>query len=114
MVADPLDATKMSEWVWTKNAYTGYYGIPYMNYLGYVIVMTPAFFIYGLIQRKFKAKPIGPVNIWIAFIPLFFYFLIFLMYGAPAPSGVFLVGCFTMVFPLILSIDKLLKQFSTK
>ncbi|MEI7727914.1 MAG: carotenoid biosynthesis protein [Bacteroidota bacterium] len=114
MVLDPMDATKMSEWVWTKNAYTGYYGIPYMNYLGYIIVMTPAFFIFGLIQRKFNAKPMGPVNLWIASIPLFFYFLIFLMYGAPAPSGVFLVGCFTMVFPLILSIDKLLKHFSTE
>jgi len=113
MVVDPLDATKISEWVWTNNSNTGYYGIPYLNYLGYVIVMTPAFFIFGMVQRKFKAKPIGPVNIWIALIPLFFYFLNFMMYGAPAPNGVFLVGCFTMVFPIILSVDRLIKHFST-
>lgn len=113
MVVDPLDATKISEWVWTNNSNTGYYGIPYLNYLGYVIVMTPAFFIFGIVQRKFKAKPIGPVNIWIALIPLFFYFMNFMMYGAPAPNGVFLVGCFTMVFPIILAVDKLIKHFST-
>ena len=52
MAVDPLDATKMSEWVWTKNNYTGYYGIPYLNYLGYVLVMTPAMFIFGWIQER--------------------------------------------------------------
>ena len=113
MVVDPLDATKIGEWVWTNNADTGYYGIPYINYLGYVIVMTPAFFIFGLFQRKFNSKPLGPVNIWIALIPLFFYFIDFLMYGAPAPNGVFLVGCFTMLLPVILAVDKLIKYFST-
>lgn len=112
MVVDPLDATKLSEWVWTKNAFTGYYGIPYVNYLGYIIVETPLFVIFGLMQRKFKAKPIGPVNIWIAIIPLLFYFMNFLMYASLAPSGVLLVGCFTMIFPLIMSIDRLLKYFS--
>jgi len=112
MAVDPLDATKLSEWVWTKNNYTGYYGIPYMNYLGYVIVMTPAFFIFGLIEKKFDAKPVGPINIYIGAIPLIFYFLSFIMYGVPAPSGVFLVACFTMLFPLILSIDRLKQHFA--
>ncbi len=112
MAVDPVDATNLSEWVWTKNSFTGYYGIPYMNYLGYVIVMTPAFFIYGLIERAFGAKPVGPVNIYIASVPLIFYFLVFILYAVPAPGGVFLVSCFTMLFPLILAIDKLGKYFS--
>lgn len=112
MAVDPLDAAKLSEWVWTKNNYTGYYGIPYMNYLGYVIAMTPALFIYGLIERKFKAGPWGPVNRTIALLPLLVYFLSFLLYSFPAPGGVFLVACFTMLFPLILAWDKLLKYFS--
>lgn len=114
MVVDPLDATKVGEWVWTNNSDTGYFGIPYINYLGYVIVMTPAFFIFGLVQRKLKAKPIGPVNIWFALIPLFFYFLNFMLYAVPAPNGVLLVGFFTMFFPLILAADKLIKYFSKK
>ena len=114
MVVDPLDATRMSEWVWTKNSYTAYYGIPYMNYLGYIIVMTPAFFIYGMVERKVRAKPQGSVSITIASVPLIFYFLIFILYAGPSPSGVLLVACFTMVFPLILATDKLLKYFSFK
>lgn len=112
MAVDPLDATKLSEWVWTKNAFTGYYGIPYSNYLGYVLVMTPAFFIYGLVERRFDARPLGPVSAATASIPLVFYFLAFILYGLPAPSGVFLVSCFTMLFPLILSIDKLMKYYN--
>ncbi|MCK9422075.1 MAG: carotenoid biosynthesis protein [Bacteroidales bacterium] len=111
MAVDPLDSTKMSEWVWTKNAFVGYYGIPYSNYLGYLVVMTPAFFIYGLMERRFQARPMGPVTPCIAAIPLVFYFLEFILYSVPAPSGVFLVACFTMLFPLFLGIDKLIKFF---
>ena len=112
MATDPLDATKLHEWVWTKNNYTGYYGIPYVNYLGYVIVMTPFFFIYGLAERKFGAKPLGPINAYVAGIPLFFYFLAIILYGIPAPSGVFLVACFTIGLPLLLASDKLIKYFA--
>ena len=112
MVVDPLDATQLSEWVWTKNIFTGYYGIPYSNYLGYVIVMTPFFFIYGLADRKFGAKPLGPLSAYIGVVPLFFYFLAIILYGIPAPAGGFLVACFTMGLPLLLAIDKLIKYFN--
>jgi len=111
MVIDPMDATKMKEWVWTNNAYTGYYGIPYLNYLGYLIVMTPSFFILGLVSRKFGSTPVGPVPGWFAAVILLFYFLNFLMYGLPAPGGVFIVGFFTMVFPLILAADRLITSY---
>jgi uncharacterized membrane protein len=112
MATDPLDATRLHEWVWTKNNFTGYYGIPYSNYLGYIIVMTPFFFIYGLADRKFGAKPLGPLNAYIGAVPLFFYFLAIILYGIPAPAGVFLVACFTMGLPLLLAIDKLIKYFN--
>jgi len=112
MVVDPLDATRLHEWVWTKNDYTGYYGIPYMNYLGYLIGVTPALLALKLFEKKVGARPIGPVTKAIASIPLVVFFICFLLYSLPAPSGVFLVGCFTMVFPLILCIDKLNKYFS--
>ncbi len=114
MVLDPMDATKLHEWVWTKNDYTGFYGIPYINYLGYLIVMTPFFFIYGLVERKLGAKPLGPVNGYVAAFPLVAYFLALILYGIPAPSGVFLVGCFTIGLPLLLAIDKLIKCFNEK
>jgi uncharacterized membrane protein len=114
MAIDPLDATRLHEWVWTKNNYTGYYGIPYCNYIGYVIVMTPLFFIYGLADRKFGAKPLGPINVGIAAIPLCFFFLEIILYGMPAPAGVFLVACFTMGLPLLLAIDKLIKCFNSE
>ncbi len=112
MAVDPLDATKLSEWVWTKNNYTGYYGIPYMNYLGYVLVMTPLFFVHGVVERRIGASPRGPVNWPVASLPLFFYFLLFLLYGIPAQSGVFLVACFTMGLPLVLAVDRLVGFFA--
>ena len=112
MVVDPLDATRLHEWVWTKNNFTGYYGIPYVNYLGYVIAVTPAYAILKWFEKKVDAKPIGPVTMSIVVIPLIIYFLNFLLYGVPAPSGIFLVGCFTMVFPLILAINKLNDYFA--
>ncbi|MDD4603976.1 MAG: carotenoid biosynthesis protein [Bacteroidales bacterium] len=113
MIVDPLDATKMKEWVWTNNAYTGYYGIPYLNYLGYVIVMTPAFFILGVVSQKLSAKAVGRVPGWFAAVILLFYFLNFLMYGLPAPGGVFIVGCFTMLLPLILATDRLIMSYQS-
>lgn len=112
MVADPLDATRFHEWVWTKNNYLGYYGIPYVNFLGYIIAMTPAYFVLKMIERKFDAKPIGPLSFCIVAIPLLIYFISFLLYSVPGLAGVFLVGLFTMVFPLILAINKLLRYFN--
>jgi uncharacterized membrane protein len=112
MALDPMDATKLGLWVWTNNIHTGYYGIPYHNYLGYLITMIPAFFIYGLVEKSFGAKPIGPVNIWIGSLPLIFSLITFLMYSVPAPGGVFLVACFSMFFPLILATDRLRQYFS--
>jgi len=114
MVVDPLDATKLSEWVWTKNSHTGYYGIPYINYLGYLIVITPTFLVFRLFERNVNAEPLGPVNAYVAATPLFFYFLELILYGSSAPSGVFLVGCFTIGLPLLLAIDKLLKMRGTQ
>ncbi|MEI8348910.1 MAG: carotenoid biosynthesis protein [Candidatus Omnitrophota bacterium] len=114
MVIDPVLATRFGEWVWTSNSHTGYYGIPYINYLGYVIVLIPAYFLIGLLERKLNAKPMGPVNLFIGAIPLFFYFQLFLYFAFRAPRGVLLVGCFTMGLPLLLAADKLIKYFSGK
>ena len=87
-------------------------GIPYMNYLGYLIVMTPAFFLFGFVEEKLGAKPVGPITLAIGAIPLVFSFLSFILYSVPAPSGVFLVTCFTILSPLILATDRLLACFS--
>ena len=109
MVVDPLNATRLHEWVWTKNSYTGYYGIPYVNFLGYIIVMTPAYYILKMMEKNYDSKPIGPLSKSIVAIPLIIYFVSFVLYAAPGLAGVFLVGLFTMIFPLILAVNKLLR-----
>ncbi len=112
MVADPAMATGLHQWVWTNNAYTAYYGIPYMNYLGYIIVMTPVFFLFRYYEIRSHAKPLGPVTVGIMLIPLSVYFITYVSDVISGPDGLLLIGCFTMVLPLILSLDRLFRYFS--
>lgn len=112
MAVDPLDATRLSEWVWTRNSHTGDYGMPYMIHLGDPIVMTPAFFLFGLLAHGLDARPVGPITPAIGTIPLAFSLPSFVRYSVPAPPGVSLVACFTMLFPTIRATDRLRASFS--
>ena len=109
MLGDPTLSTTLHQWIWTNNPYTAYYGIPYLNYLGYIIVMTPVFFLFRYYEIRTHANPMGPVTMGILLIPFGIYFLSYVSDVCTGPAGLLLVGCFTMLVPLILSLDKLVR-----
>ena len=110
MMADPVQVNVYHMWQWPKTTpHIGYYGIPYANYAGYVIIFTIFVFVFKYLEIKFKSKPIGPITAVIVAMPLFLHFTRFIEYSPFAPDGVFLVGCFSMFLPCILAADKLKK-----
>jgi putative membrane protein len=111
MLADPMAVVSLHNWVWTTTLFNGYYGIPLSNYIGYIIVLMPAIFVFKYYEIKTDAKPIGPVTIGITAVPFVLILILYAMYVALGPGGMALIGFFTMILPLILCIDKLLIWF---
>jgi len=114
MMADPVQVNVFHQWQWPATTpHIGYYGIPYANYAGYIVIFTVFLFIFKYLEIRWDAQPLGPVTIGIAIIPFAMHFSRFVEYSSDAPAGVFLVGCFTMLFPLVLCMDKFVRFFRT-
>jgi len=112
MMADPVQVNVFHQWQWPATAaHTGYYGIPYANYAGYIVIFTVFVFIFKYLEIRWNAQPLGPLTVGIAIIPFALHFTRFVEYSSVAPDGVFLVGCFTMFFPFILCMEKFITHF---
>lgn len=106
MMADPVQVNVFNLWEWANGS--PYFGIPYGNYIGYILIYTAIMFAFKWIEIKYDAKPIGPTVLAIAIVPIAMHFSRFLEYASTELAGLTIVGCFTMLLPCILAFDKLL------
>ena len=112
MMADPTQVNVYHLWQWDNPS--AYYNIPYGNYLGYIIVYTIMLFAYKYAELRMQAKPIGPMTVSIAFIPLVMYVTRFAEYSSSGLGGIALIGCYTMLFPGILACGRLMDVWKAK
>lgn len=106
MMADPVQVNFYSQWQWTGGS--PYFGIPYGNYVGYILIYTTILFVFKYLEIRLKAQQIGPSLLVIACIPLLMHFSRFLEYASTELPALTIIGCFTMLLPCILAWDRLL------
>lgn len=111
MMADPTQVNVYHLWQWDNPS--AYYNIPYGNYLGYIIVYTIVVFAYKFLEQKLRAKPIGPMVVSIAVVPLIMHVTRFLEYSSSGLGGIALIGCYTMLFPCVLACGRLVDFWNT-
>jgi uncharacterized membrane protein len=111
MMADPVQVGVFHEWQWSNGS--PYFGIPYGNYFGYIVIYTTILFVFKYLEIRLHAEPIGPPVMAIALVPLVMYFSRFLEYASTELSGLTIIGCFTMLLPCILATDKLLQHLKS-
>ena len=109
MMADPVQVDFFQQWHWTNAS--PYFGIPYGNYFGYILIYTIILFVFKYLEVRFHAREIGPPVLAIALVPLIMHFSRFLEYASTELPGLTIIGCFTMLLPCILASDRLLLYF---
>ncbi len=109
MMADPVQVGVFHEWQWSNGS--PYFGIPYGNYFGYIVIYTSILFVFKYLEVRFHAQPIGPPLIAIALVPLVMHFSRFLEYASTELPSLTIIGCFTMLLPCILASDRLIQYF---
>jgi hypothetical protein len=63
-------------------------------------------------ESKREAKPLGPMNFWIAALPLINFAISWLDYSVGGPGGLIFIGLFSIFVPVIIAIDRLHKIFA--
>lgn len=106
MMADPVQVDFYGQWHWAAGS--PYFGIPYGNYIGYILIYTIVLFAFKYLEFRLDAQQIGPSLLVIGCIPLLIHFSRFLEYASTELPGLTIVGCFTMLLPCILASDRLL------
>jgi len=106
MMADPVQVDFYGQWHWAAGS--PYFGIPYGNYFGYILIYTTVLFAFKYLEIRLNAEQIGPSLLVIACIPLLMHFSRFLEYASTGLPALTIIGCFTMLLPCILATDRLL------
>jgi len=106
MMADPVQVNVFGQWQWAAGS--PYFGIPYGNYAGYILIYTVILFVFKYLEVRLNAQQIGPSLLIIACIPLVMHFSRFLEYASTELPALTIIGCFTMLLPCILASDRLL------
>ncbi|NMB78321.1 MAG: carotenoid biosynthesis protein [Methanomicrobiales archaeon] len=109
MMADPVQVNAFQQWHWAGGS--PYFGIPYGNYAGYILIYTLVLFAFKYLEFRFHAQEIGTPVLAIACVPLIMHFSRFLEYASTELPGLTIVGCFTMLLPCILAGDRLFTYF---
>ena len=111
MMADPTQVNVYHLWRWDHPS--SYYGIPYGNYLGYLVVYTTLLFVYRLFEDAVCARPLGARPAVIAWVPLVLHATRYVEYASSGLGGIALIGGFTMLFPCLLATGRLVESLRT-
>ena len=109
LVLDPYMSGKVKAWIWEDGG--PYFGVPYMNFLGWLRVAFVIDLVYRLLARGIPMKPIGKVKPWMALLPLVTYALngvgdIFIGW----PTETRLIVVFVMGVTILVASARLLKH----
>jgi len=120
LIADPTGATIASLWVYT-NYPGGFYGVPFLNFLGWGFTTFTIIVVYLLIEKKIGTKPLignGHRNphmivrkflpLSVVILPVFVYLGMMILYVVTAqPDELKMLAFFVMGFPTIVAIFRL-------
>ncbi len=107
---DPYMVGVVKAWIWEDGG--PYFGIPWANYYGWVVVVTGISLAYRLIERFIPLRPAGPVSFWIASMPVAIFALNWasdLLMGEPVATR--LIATFAMGISVLVATQRLLVMY---
>jgi uncharacterized membrane protein len=108
VLVDPMaSAPGVHSWVWEQGG--AYYGVPNVNFVGWVLTGFTAILLYSLFEQRFPARPLGAWTRPVLLLPLVVYGLTMLqlMLRSDAPSEWPVLAAFVMGFPLVAALSQL-------
>jgi putative membrane protein len=104
-VMDPAMASR-GAWVWEQGG--PYFGVPFQNYLGWLVTTFTVYLLAGMLMRAARAPAAGPVSRGFRSLPLVIYALMAATYLLPrrvvALEPLRIVAAFTMGFAAVLGL----------
>lgn len=110
VLVDPMaSAPGVHSWVWEQGG--AYYGVPNLNFVGWVLTGFTVILLYSLFELRFPARPLGSWTRFVLVLPLMVYGLTMLqlMLRSDAPSEWPVLAAFVMGFPLVAALSQLRK-----
>ena len=110
VLVDPMaSAPGVHSWVWEQGG--AYYGVPNLNFVGWVLTGFTVILLYSLFELRFPAHPLGSRTRFVLGLPLVVYGLTMLqlMLRSDAPSEWSVLAAFVMGFPLVAALSQLRK-----
>jgi uncharacterized membrane protein len=104
-------------WIWEEGG--PYFGVPVQNFAGWVLTTFTVYLVYFLIERRVGLKPLGPVTLFIAAMPVVAYASRLVLHTAvggeasllhtvvQGPGALWVIGPFAMGLPLIAAVSRL-------
>ncbi len=108
VLVDPMaSAPNVHSWVWEQGG--AYYGVPNLNFVGWVLTGFTVILLYSLFDLRFPARPLGSWTPFVLVLPLGVYGLTMLqlMLRSDAPSEWPVLAAFVMGFPLVAALSQL-------
>lgn len=108
LTTDPVMAGAVGAWVWVDGG--PYFGIPFSNFSGWILVVWCICVIYRAIERRVPIRPLGAPRRWIALGPLIGYGTMALCDSAVGlPEATRLLPVFAMGVPLLAASIRLVE-----
>ena len=106
LILDPIMAGPVIQaWVWEQGG--GYFGVPALNYLGWIVTSFIVYVSYRLLEWRLSPRPLGPMTRTITTMPLVIYGLLIVTGTLSiAPSALTVVGPFVLGLPLLVAITR--------
>ncbi|MCP4121563.1 MAG: carotenoid biosynthesis protein, partial [Bacteroidetes bacterium] len=132
LAMDPYISTVSKNWTWEEGGC--YYGVPFVNYMGWFLCVFTIYILFALYQNRYGEKPKSPAvvntkSFWIHCSIMYALLQLFLVFktafGSDGSitaldghvwsmsdlySGTLLVSIFTMIFVSVLAINHVLAR----
>lgn len=102
LLIDPvLSGPSFRAWVWETGG--PYFGVPLMNYVGWLSTTFVVFLVYRWGERRWKPKPLGPQSLAVAAMPVVAYatMMVANAWSSYLPDGVKVIAPFAMGLPIV-------------
>lgn len=98
LIIDPiLSGPQYHAWIWQEGG--PYYGVPLLNYAGWLVTTFAVFLLFRLLQLRWAPRPAGSLIRWVAALPVVAYVAVLLsdLESGAVPLGAALLATATML-----------------
>ncbi len=107
LVIDPIFSSPPRQaWIWETSG--PYFGVPLHNFAGWLLTTFTIYLLYRVFERRVHTRPVGPITVTVAALPLLAYGAMMLANIIPSdPAALRVIAPFTMGLPLLVAAGRL-------